>query len=51
VVRARRARRPAVNPALHGFASFEGEPLVITTKSGAASLPSTLGFSQLILTA
>jgi uncharacterized protein (DUF58 family) len=45
----RRARGPVINAALHGFAPHVGEPLVITTRSGAATLPNTLGFSQLIV--
>ncbi len=45
----RRTRRPVVNSALHGFAPFAGEPMVVTTNVGATTLPNTLAFSQLII--
>jgi uncharacterized protein (DUF58 family) len=47
----RRTQAPPNQPIAHGFATFGGSPLVITTHGGANALPNSLGFSDLIIAA
>jgi uncharacterized protein (DUF58 family) len=47
----RRTQAPPGPPIAHGFATYGGTPLVITTHGGANALPSSLGFSDLIIAA
>jgi hypothetical protein len=47
----RRPPAPGPSPVSHGFTSYGGAPLVITTKVGADTLPASLGFGHLIVAA